>query len=372
MTRDLKILSFSLLLWGFGEGLFLFFQPLILQQMGADPIVIGTILGTSAFATGIAQIPLGRLSDHIGARPFLWGSWVLGTLATILVALSFSMTGIIIGMVLYGLSGSIMAPLNSYYSSIRGKLSLQKVITTVTSSYYLGAIAGPSLGGFIAVKTNLKSVYVFAAGIFILSTLIVLFIQHYPPTLSKTNPSKLKTKHFSRSLIVFIFTIFLILLVTNLSIPLTPNFLQTIKGLSYAQSGILGTMVSVGYILMVNLVGRLNQKTGLLLSIAGVFIFSLFIWISNSYIIFIAVYLFACSPRVVRSLSAAFARPFLHEARIGTGYGLLETSNSFAFMISPILAGFIVEINPELIYPISMFLSVVAFIFVLAYFNKIN
>ena len=106
---------------------------------------------------------------HEIARPFCGdlGSWYIGNN----FGCSIVMAGIIIGMVLYRLSGSIMAPLNNYYSL--WQTFLQKVITTVTSSYYLGAIAGPSLIGFIAVKTSLKSVYVLAAGIFILSTLIV-------------------------------------------------------------------------------------------------------------------------------------------------------------------------------------------------------
>ena len=45
MSRDLKIVSAAMLTWGLGEGMFYIFQPLYIQQFGADPVLIGTILG---------------------------------------------------------------------------------------------------------------------------------------------------------------------------------------------------------------------------------------------------------------------------------------------------------------------------------------
>ena len=56
MYRDIKLLSLSLFIWGLEEGLFLFFQPIYLQQLGADPIQIGSILGLIRIAFGAAQI----------------------------------------------------------------------------------------------------------------------------------------------------------------------------------------------------------------------------------------------------------------------------------------------------------------------------
>lgn len=62
MHRDIKLLSQSLFIWGLGEGLFLFFQPIYLQQLGTDPIQIGSILGLIGIAIGAAQIPAGNTS----------------------------------------------------------------------------------------------------------------------------------------------------------------------------------------------------------------------------------------------------------------------------------------------------------------------
>ena len=47
MNRNLLLVAISLFTWGVGEGLFIYFQPLYLQQWGADPLMIGAVL--SAF-----------------------------------------------------------------------------------------------------------------------------------------------------------------------------------------------------------------------------------------------------------------------------------------------------------------------------------
>ena len=59
MTRDLKIVSAAMLTWGFGEGMFYIFQPLYIQKFGADPILIGAILGINGFVMAASQIPSG-------------------------------------------------------------------------------------------------------------------------------------------------------------------------------------------------------------------------------------------------------------------------------------------------------------------------
>jgi hypothetical protein len=51
MNRSLLWLGASMFLWGLGESMFLLFQPIYLQQLGADPIQIGVILG----AVGVRQ-----------------------------------------------------------------------------------------------------------------------------------------------------------------------------------------------------------------------------------------------------------------------------------------------------------------------------
>ena len=87
MTRDLILVALSLFAWGLGEGMFIFFQPIYLRQLGADPRMIGAILGAVGIAMTVAHLPAGYISDRIGQRPVMWTSWILGLAATGIMAM---------------------------------------------------------------------------------------------------------------------------------------------------------------------------------------------------------------------------------------------------------------------------------------------
>ena len=180
MNRNLALVSVSLLTWGAGEGLFLYFQTLYLQEWGADPLMIGSILGGMGVAMAVMQIPAGYLADRVGSRPVMWGSWLLGTAAAWLMALANSLPLFIAGMLTYGLTSFVLAPMNSYVTAVRGRWSPGRALTLVSAAYNLGAVIGPTIGGALANLYGLKSVYQVAAVILVFSTLIILFAQKPP------------------------------------------------------------------------------------------------------------------------------------------------------------------------------------------------
>ncbi len=97
MSRDLVLIAFALITWGLGEGMFYFFQPLYLQELGADPLKIGSILGLVGLATMLAYLPAGYLSDRIGRRPLICLAWIIGAIATGLMALAKSLPVFVAG-----------------------------------------------------------------------------------------------------------------------------------------------------------------------------------------------------------------------------------------------------------------------------------
>jgi MFS family permease len=104
MKRDLVLILSALCIWGIGEGMFFFFQPLYLEALGANPVMIGSILGAMGIAMTIVLIPAGYLSDHIGRRPLIRASWIIGMLAALIMALANNLTQFVTGMLLYGLT----------------------------------------------------------------------------------------------------------------------------------------------------------------------------------------------------------------------------------------------------------------------------
>ena len=76
MSIDLVLLFISLFTWGIGEGLFFFFQPIYLGQLGANTMTIATVFSGFGLAMMLAHIPAGYLADRIGRKPLLIASWM--------------------------------------------------------------------------------------------------------------------------------------------------------------------------------------------------------------------------------------------------------------------------------------------------------
>lgn len=143
MSRDLILFAITLFTWGIGESMFFIFQPLYLEQLGASPLEIGTILGAMGIAMATAHIPAGYLADRFGRRPLIWTAWLFGLTAAWLMALARSLPGFIAGMLLYSLTAFVSSPMNSYITAARGRLSIGRVLTLISASYNGGRSSDP-------------------------------------------------------------------------------------------------------------------------------------------------------------------------------------------------------------------------------------
>ena len=162
MNRTLLWLGASLFLWGLGESMFLLFQPIYLQQLGADPIQIGVILGAFGAVMTLTHIPAGHLSDLIGRRPLLLAAWTTGIAATLLMAIARTLPVFIVGVLIYGFTAFVASPLDSYVTAARGGWSVGRAITFISMTYNAGAVLGPVTGGWIGDHFGLRQVYFFS------------------------------------------------------------------------------------------------------------------------------------------------------------------------------------------------------------------
>ncbi len=353
MTRDLKIVSASMLAWGIGEGLFIIFQPLYLQQLGADPVLIGILLGVNGLVMTLSQIPSGLLADRFGRRPVLWLSWCSGLTATWLMALAPSLSTFVAGMLLYGVTSSVMAPLNTYIQGAKGDWSLGRAVSFVTASYNVGAIFGPIIGGMIAVGFRLRTVYIAAGVMFTISTLIIFMLKKQPvqeKIITDGNSHLFQNKRFTTLLPI----IAVVMLAIMLPQPLTANFLQNQQGLSLDKIGQLGSIYALGSVLMALLFGHLPAGVALWIGQAGLALFSIFIWKGSGLAWYSLAYLFLGGYRLCRAMAIALVQPLVRESEIGLAFGVVETLNALAFMVAPIIAGYLYHWSPASIYPVSL------------------
>jgi len=359
MNRNLLLVAIALFTWGIGEGAFFYFQPIYLEELGASPIEIGKILSAVGMAMTIVHIPAGHLADRIGRRKLLWAAFLFGSTATWVMALARSLPMVIFGMILYALTAFVMSPLNSYVTAARGKWSVARAITLISASFNAGAIAGPLLGGWIGNHFGLGKTYLFAAGVFAISTLIIFNIQHQPiepRTATGGGIELFKNSSYLRFLPIIFITMFSLYLAQ----PLTPNFLQNQRHLPLDQIGIILSAGSLGNVVLNLVIGRMKALRGILLSHLSVALFATMIWKGLGLPWYIMGYFLLGGYRVARSLIVAQVRDLVALANMGLAYGAAETMSSIALILAAPIAGYLYDLNPEIIYPIAIIMIAIS------------
>ncbi len=361
MNRSLLWLGAALFTWGVGEGMFLLFQPIYLQQLGADPIQIGAILGGFGAVMTIAHIPAGYLSDRIGRRPILIAAWVIGAVATFLMALAHNLTLFIIGLGIYGFTAFVISPLDSYVTAARGNWSVARAITFISMTYNAGAVLGPITGGWVGDHFGLRTVYFISTGVFIFSTFIMFFISpqprdHHDP---ENPPASLLTNKRYLGLLAILFVV---AFATYIPQPFTPNFLRDQHGLSLSVIGELGSIGSIGNTVLNLLLGLVEARSGFILGQVGVAAFTVLLWRGTGFGWFAAGYFLLGGFRVLRGLGVAQVRPYVHESQMGLAYGIAETVGSMTVLLAPLLAGYLYSLDPALMYPVGLIFIGVGFV----------
>lgn len=355
MSRSLIWLGAALFMWGIGEGMFFLFQPIYLQQLGANPKEIGAILGAAGFVMTLVHIPSGYLSDRLGRKPMLVAAWIFGVGAAFLMALARGLTGFVVGLLLYGFTAFVISPLDGYVTAARGNWSVGRAITFISMTFNAGAVLGPISGGWLGDHFGLRTVYLIAAFVFVLSTILILFIESQPHGGHDPQDPPAGLMRNWRYL-GFLAVFFGVAFATYLPQPFTPNFLQNQRGLSLSTIGQLGSLGSLGNTALNFLLGQLEARAGFLFGQLGVVAFALLLWKGTGFGWFALGYFLLGGFRVLRGLGIAQVRPLVHESQMGLAYGIAETVGSGTVLLAAPLAGYLYSRDPASTYPLAILL----------------
>jgi len=361
MTRDLRLVAISLFFWGLGEATWYYFEPLYMQQLGADPIRIGAIIGLSSLAMTLTHLPAGALADRFGRRSILIAGWLSGVAAAGIMYWARSLTVFAAGLVLYSFTGFVISPLNSYITNARREWSVARALTTIGAAYSLGAIFGPALGGWVAEQFELRSVFALATVIFAVSTAVIVFAAPQPVE-KREEDLHYRDLFSSTALGRFLPLVFVSIFAMYLSWPLTPNFLQNERQMSVSQIGLFGAFNGMGLVLLNLGLGRLESRRGLILAQVFVAVSILLIWQGIGAPWFAAGYLLAGAFRTAHSILLAQAEGLVHRANLGLAYGAVETVSGAVIVLAAPIAGVLYGIRPALPFPVGLLLIILALV----------
>jgi MFS family permease len=362
LNRNLPFVASALLLWGLGEGLFFNFIPIYLdRQFLLSEYQIGVVLGVFGLSMAITHIPAGRLADRLGRRPLLLIAWVLGLISAVVMGLALSLPLYLVGLFGYGLTAFVSSPLSSYVTAARGNWQVSTVLSLTSATFGLGMVLGPVTGGWIGDHYGMRTSFLVASVVFVFSNIVMFFIEaqpidHHDP--EAPPPNLIHNKPFIVLLSVFAFAIFSMYLAQ----PLTPNFLEGVRGLSLSDTGIIFTAGALGNSLMAMLFSRIQPQRGFLLAQTLVILFATSIWKGTSLPIFALGYFLLGGFRAGRPMVMAQARELVHESQMGFSYGIMETISAIIFILTPPLAGILFERDPMIVYPMAIGLIIISIV----------
>ncbi len=174
MSRDIKLVTLALFLWGSGEGLFVYILPLYMEQLGATPQEVGAVLGLAAFLAACSFIPGGLLADRFDAKKIMIWGWAMGAVASLGMGLAPTWQVFVPWILIYNISAYCIPAINTYIAEASGDIPLEHTITVTFAGYAAGSIVSPFIGGRLAEALGTPPLFIIGAALFAVSFFIAL------------------------------------------------------------------------------------------------------------------------------------------------------------------------------------------------------
>jgi DHA1 family multidrug resistance protein-like MFS transporter len=364
MTRDNRLLAWSLAFWGLGEGMFIYIEPLYLRQLGADPVAIGTILAIAAAAAGLAHIPAGYVADRFGRKPVLLAGWAVGLGAVLVMFLAQDLWLFAAALVAYTFTGFVIAPIYAYAAVARGSQSMQRALTMVSAGFYAGNIISPALGSLITQVSSLRTVFGAASVAFVASTALTFLLTPQAPEAAPAGRPRYSALFRNRRFLGFLALILAAATAMQIGLPLMPNFLVEVRGYDVTLVGWLGSVNSLGVVVLALWVGQRIPRRGYMLAQVVLALSMLLLLTTTSQALLFVVYFLRAGWNLAHSLAAAQVGRVVEAGEFGLAFGMTETVSSIATIIGPLAAGLLYARAPAAPFITSLVLILVTLVLV--------
>ena len=344
LDRNHRLLMVALFIWALGEGLWYSnLRQLYLVELGAGEVQVGLALAIEAIARGSLPIPAGYLSDRFDRRTIMLASWFLGVVGVIAVALARSWQLAVPGLVIYAMSAFAAPSLSAFAlesiedHSVPG--IFDRVLTALFAAYPAGLIISPAVGGLLADAFSIRTCLWISAGLFVLSTGVALLTRPTSPQAGAIEHSNGGPLWRNRQFVTLCIYFLLAFMVLYVGYQLLPNFLQEVRGFSYATIGLMFSLASVGTVVVNLAVGRMSPRWGFVAALAicwlallGVWRIPSADWAAPAFVALGAFY-------TVKTLSTAAVARVVAPRNQGLAFGLMETIFSLALAGAAASAG---------------------------------
>jgi len=376
LNRDLRLIFASNFVGAFGDGLYAYILPYYMAEtLRASPVEVGILYAAASLATTITLLVAGVLADKYDRKKIMIAGWAAWVPAPLIFALANNWVQMLPGMVLWGfwLGGPTTT---AYVVSAADRNRLTLTFTVISSSWSLGYIFSPALGGYMAGKVGMRTVFHLAFVLYALAGLILAFMssQH-----AQTTPQKTLEKHPSslqllRTRKLFVISVFfaVVMFVLMMFRPFIPKFLADAYRYGDFEIGVLGSVAFAGSAVLGILLGRLGDKWGkgyaFAVSMASCSVsLTIMLLTGNLYPLTIAFFLTGAS-YTTWSLMSAIIGPMAPEPIRARWASIPQTVSMFASILAPYVGGLLYSFSPS--FPFAIAILATAALAFIALFQK--
>lgn len=347
-TRNHRLMFAAMFLWGFGMGMFIFIQPLFIESLGATTSQVGFALAAGGLLVTAVYIPIGLWADRRGRRITILLGWWLASFATILMALAPDWRWLIPALVMYQLANFAMPAFNGYVAAESAGRNLSGTLAFITSGAAIGRVISPAIGGWLGEQLGFRAVYLIAGAFFVLSSLVMGLISDRPAEPAHGLRPPAHQLLFSRTFVWQIVFIFLLFFALELGQILMPKYLQEVRQLGLAQIGWLGTVGSLGVVVLSLTFGQLPETRRWALVLCQLVALAASVLLLSSALlpVIILAYFIHGGNWVVRPIVIGRLARTLHPDMLSFGYGFLETAMRLGMALAPAVAGLLYSRTP--------------------------
>ena len=330
--------------------------PLFARDLGANPQLIGFIVGASTLTGVVLKLPAGAYSDIVGRRALLVsGAVVFAVMPFTYVAVSG--LGLLIALrVAHGSATALFGPVASAsLSDIAPPNRRATWLSTYSTMQGAGQAIGPILAGYLIAMRRFDLAFLLA-GVIALSTPLIVWGWPVPTRRAAIGQQRSPLRQFSdgvreaaadrRVLAASLAQSAQFVLNGSLNAFL-PLFASEVLGMGAAAVGWMFAMQTVTTLATRPIIGVVSDRIGRRsVIITGLATCSGAVWIisaaENINVLLAAVLAYAAGVAITTAATSAYVTDVAPRARYGTAHGVFGTIYDIGDAAGPILAGLLV------------------------------
>lgn len=268
LKRDLWFFYFSLLFFSLALGLYSIFLPAYIRNLGASPVNLGLLGSIGMGLSTLAALPGGWLTDRFDRKRLMIIGWAMCIPVPIIFSLAKTWQGLIPGYILFYLSMFSNTPMQAYVADKADPENVAATFTIVFSSFSLGSILSPAVGGWLTRLVSLKTIFFIAFLLYVISTLIMCGMSPDKPHHTALQRKGSWKRALKPELLSYIGLFTLVMIVLNLPMSFITPYMQDVAGFDLLHIGLLGSLASLGAVLLAPLLGRIGDRRSVFLALA--------------------------------------------------------------------------------------------------------